>query len=122
MNSIEADYGYQPVDRIGNKIAATKLPITSLFPHVEKKLIRDNKIRIDTVHQSKGESLSAVLYVATVSDHIRKMLDGTETELGRIGYVALTRAKDIFVLAVPKNHINEFKPELLQLGLKELII
>jgi superfamily I DNA/RNA helicase len=122
LNSIEADYGYQPVDRIGNKIAATKLPITSLVPHVEKKLIRDNKIRIDTVHQSKGESLSAVLYVATVGDHIRKMLDGTETELGRIGYVALTRAKDIFVLAVPKNHINEFQPELLQLGLKEWII
>jgi hypothetical protein len=40
-----------------------------------------NNIRVDTVHQSKGESLDAVLYVATAKDHIRSMLDGTNTEL-----------------------------------------
>jgi hypothetical protein len=74
---------------------------------------------VDTVHQSKGESLDAVLYIATAKDHIRNMLDGTNTEIGRIGYVALTRARYLFVLAVPKTNIKEFEPELKSLGLKE---
>lgn len=49
------------------------------------------------------------------------MLDGTNTELGRIGDVdvSLTRAWFLFILAVPKCNIKEFEPEMRKLGLKE---
>lgn len=56
-----------------------------------------------------------MLYVAK-KPHVRALLGGTGTEEGRIGYVALTRAKDIFVLAVPETCPKEFEPEL-QAGL-----
>jgi hypothetical protein len=50
-----------------------------------------------------------VLYVAK-KPHVRALLNGTGTEDGRIGYVALTRAKDLFVLALPENCLKEFEP------------
>jgi hypothetical protein len=69
------------------------------------------------VHKVKGESLDAVLYVAK-KPHVRALLDGTGTEDGRIGYVALTRARDLFVLAGPGSCLPEFEPELQSAGLK----
>ena len=57
-------------------------------------------IRIGTVHQAKGESIDAVLYVARKND-VTSLLNGPTTEDGRIGYVAVTRARDLLLLAVP---------------------
>jgi len=34
------------------------------------------------------------------------LLDGIGTEDGRIGYVALTRARDLFVLAAPETYLH----------------
>ena len=75
--------------------------------------------RTSTVHKVKGESLEAVLYVAK-KPHVRALLDGPTTEEGRIGYVALTRARDIFVLAVPDTCLAEFEPELRAAGLQRV--
>ncbi|MFT6779453.1 MAG: hypothetical protein ACJAV1_003396, partial [Paraglaciecola sp.] len=36
-------------------------------------------------------------------------------------YVAVTRAKDLFVLGVPKSSLKEFAPKFESLGIKELI-
>jgi hypothetical protein len=47
------------------------------------------------------------------------MLDGTGTEVGRIGYVAVTRARNLFVLAVPENCINDFELELVACGFQK---
>ena len=57
-------------------------------------------IRIGTVHQAKGEGIHAVMYVAKKSD-ITSLLKGPNSEDGRIGYVAVTRARDFLLLAVP---------------------
>jgi hypothetical protein len=70
------------------------------------------------VHQVKGESIEAVMYVAN-KEQIRAMIDGTNTEVGRIGYVAATRARNLLVLAVPENCIGEFEPELIECGFKK---
>ena len=57
-------------------------------------------VRVATVHKVKGENIGAVLYLATKAD-IAKLLGGPSTEGGRIGYVAVTRAMDLLVLAIP---------------------
>jgi len=44
------------------------------------------------------------------------LLDGIGTEDGRIGYGALTRARDLFVLAVPETYLPEFEPSFKQRG------
>ena len=110
---------YKPVDRLGNKLASTGLSDEPFSHSFGLKLDEKKSIRIDTVHQSKGETLGAVMYIAT-HDHARKMLDGTNTEVGRIGYVALTRARDLFLLAIPRSSKKKLEPELLGLGFKFL--
>lgn len=59
-------------------------------------------IRVSTVHKVKGESIPAVLYV-TNPKSLNSLLGGTGDEEGRIGYVAVTRAADLLILAVPKS-------------------
>lgn len=56
---------------------------------------------VRTVHQAKGQSIDAVLYVLRSSD-VSKLLAGPIHEDGRIGYVGLTRARDLLVVALPK--------------------
>lgn len=57
-------------------------------------------LSIRTVHMVKGKSIGAVLYVAKTAD-VHSLLAGPGSEEGRIGYVAITRACDLLVLAVP---------------------
>lgn len=53
-----------------------------------------------TVHQAKGQSIDAVLYLLRSTD-ISKLLAGPVHEDGRIGYVGLTRARDLLLVALP---------------------
>lgn len=71
--------------------------------------------RVSTVHKVKGESIDGVLYICSRT-HIEEFIGGTATEVGKIGYVALTRARDLFVLGVPSSSIREFAPKLEALG------
>jgi superfamily I DNA/RNA helicase len=120
LKKIEQNYGYPQVENIGNKLAKTKLIDTPLLPNQSLDSNQNISIRVDTVHQAKGESLDAVLYMAQ-KPHIEAMFNGVGTEVGRIGYVAVTRAKDLFVLGVPKSSLKEFAPKFESLGIKELI-
>jgi UvrD-like helicase family protein len=119
LDSVRTDFGFQSVGHLGNKLAKKKLSNTALaaLGAVEGQ---DKRIRIDTVHQVKGESLDAVLYVAT-KPHVLALVDGVGSEDGRIGYVALTRARDLFWLGVPENCLAELKEPLLALGFKEWV-
>jgi superfamily I DNA/RNA helicase len=73
-------------------------------PLFERDLISDGNtvIRSHTVHKVKGEGIAAVLYITKKAD-LESMLTGTGTEDGRVGYVAVTRARDLLILAVPAN-------------------
>jgi len=51
---------------------------------------------------------------------IRAMIDGPTTEVGRIGYVAVTRARNLLVLGVPDNCLSKFEPELIGCGFKKV--
>ena len=73
-------------------------------------------VRVDTVHQVKGESIGAVLYIAT-EQHAIGLLGGAGTENGRIGYVALTRARDVFWLAVPSDSYARLVPRAAAVGI-----
>lgn len=118
LEQLQQKFALSPVDNLGRRLARTNLPETPL--NVEEDLVaeRGPRIRIETVHQVKGESIDAVLYVAT-RQHVRAMLDGVDSELGRIGYVAVTRARNLFWLAVPASALRELRPELLAAGFQE---
>jgi len=102
-----------------SQLAKTGLIDESLIPDPELAIGEQLMIRVDTVHQVKGESLDAVLYMAS-KPHIDAMLGGVNTGVGRIGYVAVTRAKSLFILGVPKNALAALASKLQAIGLKKL--
>ncbi|MBM3105878.1 ATP-dependent helicase [Pseudomonas sp. V1] len=118
LNGIQQNFGLVPVDNLGRKLARTELLATPLNAGVDLAAERGARIRVDTVHQVKGESIDAVLYVAT-RQHVQAMLDGVQTELGRIGYVAVTRARNLLWLGVPSNALRALRPALLAAGFQE---
>lgn len=116
LNDVCELHGFECVDRLGNKLSSTKLPDDPFDKSSKIGFSGKASIRVDTVHQSKGEGIGAVMYIVT-KDHAKKLINGTGTELGRIGYVAITRARDYFVLALPDSIENEIKDELAKIGL-----
>ncbi|WP_036022175.1 UvrD-helicase domain-containing protein [Bradyrhizobium yuanmingense] len=116
---LENELGIIPADNIGNKLAKRGLlnkPLVAMSNLASKPDAAP--LRVSTVHQVKGESIDGVMYVAE-KRQIRALLDGPGTELGRIGYVALTRARDLMVLGVPDTCASEFEAELLDYGFRK---
>lgn len=121
LSEIESWTNIKSVDNLGRKLSKTDL-LNSPLVAMENLAINHNKsrIRIDTVHQAKGESLDAVLYLAT-KDQVLELLGGVNTETGRIGYVAATRAKNLLWLGVPSNALNDLIPSLVASGFQEVV-
>lgn len=117
--TLGGQFGLTAADNLGQRLAKKKLEARPLVAASGLAADVGPRFRTSTVHKVKGESLQAVLYVAEKS-HVRALLNGTGAEEGRIGYVALTRACDLFVLAVPDNCLGEFETDLIKLGLKRV--
>ena len=118
LDGLRQDFGLDGGVNLGRKLARTELPPAPLNAGVDLVALRGPSIRVDTVHQVKGESIDAVLYVAT-RQHVQALLDGVQTEVGRIGYVAATRARNLLWVAVPSNSLRDLQPALLQAGFQE---
>ena len=118
LATIEKQFGLMAAAKLGNKLAKTGLQDVPLAgAAVAEK--QSPGIRVETVHQVKGESIDAVLYVAK-KPNIETLLAGTFREEGRIGYVAVTRAKNLFWLAVPNSCLKELRGNLIAAGFEEL--
>ena len=76
-----------------------------------ERAVIDAALRVETIHGVKGESLDAVLYLAD-KEHVKALVNGTGTELGRIGYVALTRARNLFWLGILKADADTYRSAL----------
>lgn len=118
LASLQHKFGLATADNLGNKLAKKGLPNASLMVGGDLAAAQDARIRVDTVHQVKGESLDAVLYLAA-KEHVVALLAGVNTEVGRIGYVAVTRARNLLWLGVPANALAELQPALLASGFQE---
>jgi hypothetical protein len=117
LKTLETECGLKTGDNIGNKLANRKL---SHEPIIQTADLAAGKATFpaSTVHQVKGESIDAVMYIANRSQ-IADFLNGMTTEVGKIGYVALTRAKNLFLLGVPENCEGEFRDKLEECGLRK---
>lgn len=118
LAKVQALTDLKPAANLGRRLAKTGLPAGPLGPAAATAKPTES-LRVDTVHSAKGETLDAVLYV-TNKAHANGLCGGVGTEVGRIGYVALTRARDLFWLAVPADQLEHLRPGLEGLGLVEL--
>lgn len=116
LHDMETVCGLQPADNWKNKLTVARLPDGPLVPDPGAGT-GPVGLRISTVHQAKGESVAVVLYVAKPSD-VTSLLGGPGTEEGRIGYVAVTRAKDLLLLGVPATTKAAVLKELETVGFK----
>ncbi|SEA68255.1 UvrD-helicase domain-containing protein [Nitrosospira multiformis] len=119
LSVLQQKFALSTAENLGNKLTKRGLPNAPLITDDLLSNGQDARIRVDTVHQAKGESLDAVLYLAT-KDHLTALLGGVGTEVGRIGYVAVTRARNLIWLGVPANSLAELRPTLLAHGIQEL--
>lgn len=119
LSTLEMKFGLKPADNIGRKLAKTALPNAPLASADDLADSDATTLRVDTVHKAKGESLDAVLYMTT-KEHAQALLNGVSTDVGRIGYVAATRARDLLWVAVPQSAVKELRPKLLARGFKEV--
>jgi superfamily I DNA/RNA helicase len=118
LASLQDKFDLATADNLGNKLAKKGLPNAPLMVGGDLAVAYNARIRVDTVHQVKGESLDAVLYLAA-KEHVAALLAGVSTEVGRIGYVAITRAKNLVWLAVPASALAELRPALVASGFQE---
>jgi len=116
---LETQFNLKQVANLGNKLSKRELPNVPLASAEDLESSDATTLRIDTVHKAKGESLDAVLYITT-KEHACALLEGVTTEVGRIGYVAATRARDLLWVAVPHSALKELKPTLVAKGFKEI--
>ncbi|MEQ1716030.1 MAG: ATP-dependent helicase [Hyphomicrobium sp.] len=118
VTRLTSEFGLAAGDNLGQKLAKKALRNEPLILIPDLAQVNLPQFRVSTVHKVKGESLEAVMYV-TNKAHVSALLEGTTTEVGRIGYVAVTRARNLFVLAVPENCLAEFEERLLEKGFQK---
>jgi hypothetical protein len=119
LANLDTRFGLKQTENLGRKLSKKALPNVPLASAEDLADSDATALRVDTVHKAKGESLDAVLYITT-KVHAHALLDGVGTEVGRIGYVAVTRARDLLWLAVPHSALKELRPILHARGFKEV--
>lgn len=118
LGTLSKSHGLALSENLGAKLAKRAMDDTPLIEKPDLAEQNATQFRFSTVHKVKGESLDAVMYAAN-KDHIRSMLNGTNTELGRIGYVAITRARQLFALAVPESALPDLEKDLVAKGFQK---
>ncbi|CAI2932760.1 UvrD-helicase domain-containing protein [Aminobacter niigataensis] len=119
LDKFLSDFDLESENTIGQRLSKAGLPSESLAEDRDLASEIGPAIRVDTVHQVKGESIGGVMYVAE-KDHVRELLNGTGSEVGRIGYVAVTRSRNLFLLAVPASSVSDFSVALSHRGFRNL--
>lgn len=118
LERLEKDHQLACQDNLNLRLKKTGLPAKALVDVNTRRAIIDSELRVETIHGVKGESLDAVLYLAD-KEHVKALVNGTGTELGRIGYVALTRARDLFWLGILKADADTYRAALVEHGFVE---
>ena len=119
LASLIEEIGLQCDAKLGHHIKATGLSVAQkalpLFESVHEFL----KVRQDTIHQVKGESIDAVLVIGSTkfwNSVVAAVQRGNNTEDRRLAYVAMTRARHLLVVGLPKGHYDKHSKTWVEWG------
>ena len=79
------------------------------------------EVRHDTIHQVKGESIDAVLVIGNTrfwNSVMAAVRSGKSTEDRRLAYVAMTRARHLLVVGLPKGHFDKHSKTWVEWGFR----
>ena len=119
LAEIGEETDYEIADNVGRRLAVKELKEAALNAGLDLAAQNGPRIRAETVHQVKGESIDAVLYIAGAAA-AKAMINGVDTEDGRVGYVAVTRARDLLWVAIPNGTLTQaVKKRLHEIGFQQ---
>ena len=104
------EIGLQCDARLGQHIKATGLSAAQKALPLFESVHEFPKVRQDTIHQVKGESIDAVLVIGSTkfwNSVMAAVRSGDNTEDRRLAYVAMTRARHLLVVGLPKGHYDK---------------
>jgi hypothetical protein len=118
LTLVEQETNFKREPTWKKRVTAAELPKKGPLIAVDIAKHDWSSMRCGTVHSAKGEGISAVMYLTNKGD-IDALVAGTGEEEGRIGFVAVTRGRDLVVVAVPLGTPDETLAKLKALGFAE---
>ena len=110
MARLIEEIGLQCNAKLGQQIKATGLSTAQKTLPLVESVDEFSALRQDTIHQVKGESIDAVLVIGSTkfwNSVIAAVQRGDNTEDRRLAYVAMTRARHLLVVGLPKGHYDK---------------
>jgi len=93
--------------KLGHHIKTTGLNSEKKLLPLFEAVSKFPAVRQDTIHQVKGESIDAVLVIGSAKfwdSAVTAVENGENSEDRRLAYVAMTRARHLLVVGLPKAH------------------
>ena len=110
LASLIEEIGLQCGAKLGHHIKATGLFAAQKAQPLFEAVHEFPEVRQDTIHQVKGESIDAVLVIGSTrfwNSVMAAVRSGDNTEDRRLAYVAMTRARHLLVVGLPKEHYDK---------------
>ena len=121
LGSLIEEIGLQCKAKLGQHIKATGLSAAQKALPLFESVDEFPTVRQDTIHQVKGESIDAVLVIGSTkfwNSVIAAVQRGENTEDRRLAYVAMTRARHLLVVGLPKGHYDKHFKTWVEWGFK----
>ncbi len=121
LESLIEEIGLRCDLKLGHHIKATGLSISKRPLPLFESVHDFPEVRQDTIHQAKGESINAVLVIGSTrfwNSVMTAVQSGDNTENRRLAYVAMTRARHLLVIGLPKGHYDKHLKTWLEWGFR----
>ena len=115
------DMGLHCDARLGRYIRTSGLSTDQKALPLFESVHEFSEMRHDTIHQVKGESIDAVLVIGSTNfwnSVMAAVRRGDKTEERRLAYVAMTRARHLLVVGLPKGHYDKHFKTWVEWGFK----
>lgn len=118
LTLVEQETKFKREPTWNKRVTAAELPKTGPLIGIDIGQHDWSALRCGTVHSAKGEGIPAVMYLTNKGD-VDALVAGTGDEDGRIGFVAVTRGRDLLVVAIPSGTSDETIAKLKARGFTE---
>ena len=121
LASLIDEIGLQCNAKLGQHIRATGLSAAQKALPLLESVHEFPEVRQDTIHQVKGESIDAVLVICSArfwNSVVAAVRRGDNTEDRRLAYVAMTRARHLLVVGLPKGHYDKHSKTWVEWGFR----
>ena len=121
LASLIEEIGLQCDAKLGQHIKTTGLSAAQKALPLFESVHEFPQVRQDTIHQVKGESIDAVLVIGSTrfwNSVMAAVRNGDNTEDRRLAYVAMTRARHLLVVGLPKAHYDKHSKTWVEWGFR----